>query len=205
MTTYDFSRLGRNFDMTNPVTVGTTGAGDPIVAYTNEWQGREYAHIRTLWQDRQGDWHPGKGVSFPANEIEGVLEQLIRRFTTSKASEMPANRRGVSASAMQPKTASVGPRVNKDALLTSLKGQNAASKGNGRSDLNLDQLGQFIRLSVQLSPENLTMDGELSRSQVQKRTSALHAQWKALEKAIGRKVTEDEVWNAERQQQSRRR
>lgn len=56
---------------------------------------------------------------------------------------------------------------------------------------------KFLNLACQLSPENLTCDGELSQRQVRARYSALTKEWKCLEKQVGRKVTEDEVWTAE--------
>jgi hypothetical protein len=52
----------------------------------------------------------------------------------------------------------------------------------------------FLNLCGELSPENLTCDGELSASQVRTRLAQIHKRWRALEAQIGRKVTEDEVW-----------
>lgn len=45
-----------------------------------------------------------------------------------------------------------------------------------------------------LSPENLTADGELSRTQVQRRYSELQRQLKGLTLALGREVDEAEVY-----------
>jgi len=58
---------------------------------------------------------------------------------------------------------------------------------------------KFLELACDLSPENLTCDGELSRSRVNQKLRLLKAAWKALEKQVGRQVTEDEVWKAARQ------
>ena len=55
----------------------------------------------------------------------------------------------------------------------------------------------FLDLACALSPENLTCDGELSRSSIDKRYASIMAEWKRLEKSVGRKVTEDEVWQWE--------
>jgi hypothetical protein len=55
----------------------------------------------------------------------------------------------------------------------------------------------FSKLSCDLSPENLHCDGEISRSAAMKKASALRAEWKEVEKLLGRKVSEDEVWNWE--------
>ena len=46
-----------------------------------------------------------------------------------------------------------------------------------------------------LSPENLHCDGEISRTAAMKKARALRAEWKEVEKVIGRKVSEDEVEN----------
>jgi hypothetical protein len=44
----------------------------------------------------------------------------------------------------------------------------------------------FLVLARQLSPENLTCDGELIQSQVQDKRRQLQARWKRLEKKLGR-------------------
>jgi hypothetical protein len=46
----------------------------------------------------------------------------------------------------------------------------------------------------QLSPENLTCDGECSRSEVARRRTAINARLKVLFAEIGRKVSEDEAY-----------
>lgn len=56
-----------------------------------------------------------------------------------------------------------------------------------------DQKNQFIRLACALSPENLSCDGELPRHQVREREIHLRNQWKTMECAVGRKVSECEV------------
>jgi len=48
-------------------------------------------------------------------------------------------------------------------------------------------------LCNELSPENLHCDGEISRSAAMKKASALRAEWKEVEKKLGRRVSEDEV------------
>lgn len=61
--------------------------------------------------------------------------------------------------------------------------------------LTLDHKRKFLNLAGQLSPENLTCDGELSRSQVNAKLKKLKAEWAKLEKQVGRSVSEDETWN----------
>ena len=52
---------------------------------------------------------------------------------------------------------------------------------------------KFSALSGRLSPENLCCDGELSKTEVKRRLAQINREWKALEKIIGRKMSEDEV------------
>lgn len=54
---------------------------------------------------------------------------------------------------------------------------------------------KFISLACQLSPENLSCDGELPTAQVRKRYSQLKREWGKLEVELGRTVTENEVWS----------
>lgn len=54
---------------------------------------------------------------------------------------------------------------------------------------------KFLGLACDLSPENLSCDGELSLAQVKKRRAALMKQWGQLERELGRVVTEAEVFS----------
>jgi hypothetical protein len=51
----------------------------------------------------------------------------------------------------------------------------------------------FDSLSGELSPENLSCDGECSQSEVARRRANIKAAWRALEKRLGRKVSESEI------------
>lgn len=53
---------------------------------------------------------------------------------------------------------------------------------------------EFRSLASQLSPENLHCDGEITAAQARTRYRAIMKRWRALEKALGRKVSEDEAW-----------
>ena len=48
-------------------------------------------------------------------------------------------------------------------------------------------------LCNELSPENLSCDGELSLTAINKKFREIKAEWKEIEKKLGRKVSEDEV------------
>ena len=60
--------------------------------------------------------------------------------------------------------------------------------------LSSEHAGRFLALANGLSPENLTSDGEATMTQVSQRRKTLMGQWRQLEKTVGRKVTEDEVY-----------
>jgi len=48
-------------------------------------------------------------------------------------------------------------------------------------------------LCSDLSPENLSCDGELSRTQINQKLRAIRGEWKEIEKKLGRKVSEYEA------------
>lgn len=51
---------------------------------------------------------------------------------------------------------------------------------------------EFMRLLQELSPENISCDGELSMSQIRKREADIERKWKILETYVGHKVSK--VW-----------
>lgn len=54
-----------------------------------------------------------------------------------------------------------------------------------------EQKQQFVNLACDLSPENLSHDGELSLSETERRRRNIMASWKALELECGEKVSQD--------------
>jgi hypothetical protein len=52
---------------------------------------------------------------------------------------------------------------------------------------------KFMRLTNELSPENLHCDGEISRAEANRKYKRLMKEWHALEAQVGRTVTEYEV------------
>lgn len=56
------------------------------------------------------------------------------------------------------------------------------------------QRRQFQTLAAALSPENLACDGELRGRALVAKAKRLRGEWAKLEKAVGRRVSEDEVW-----------
>lgn len=67
---------------------------------------------------------------------------------------------------------------------------------NVLTTLKPELIARFLTLATDLSPENLSCDGELSEREVSKRRSHLMNRWRELEKEAGRKVSEDEIWAA---------
>ena len=61
-------------------------------------------------------------------------------------------------------------------------------------ELTKEYKEQFLDLACQLSPENLCCDGELPKYLVKQKYAKLMKQWKALEKKVGRPVSELEVY-----------
>lgn len=66
----------------------------------------------------------------------------------------------------------------------------AAQKG----ELTPEIKREFVSLASQLSPENLSWDGERSATETRKAAARLNRRWNELEKEIGRQVTESEAW-----------
>jgi len=66
--------------------------------------------------------------------------------------------------------------------------------------VNNKLMEQFLNLAGELSPENLTCDGELSKNAVARKYSKLMTEWHKLEKTAGQKMTEYEVydWDSKR-------
>jgi Transcriptional Coactivator p15 (PC4) len=48
----------------------------PVVSYAATWNGKRLFHIRSLWQDDDGEWKPGKGLSVPYDQREQLLTAL---------------------------------------------------------------------------------------------------------------------------------
>lgn len=60
--------------------------------------------------------------------------------------------------------------------------------------LSPEVAAEFQALAAQLSPENLTADGELSPAAAERRRMNLLACWKGLERMVGRPVSETEIY-----------
>ena len=61
------------------------------------------------------------------------------------------------------------------------------------NNLPEDLFKKFDALTCRLSPENLTGDGEYSRTDVARRLAQINREWRELEKQAGRKVTQEEI------------
>lgn len=65
------------------------------------------------------------------------------------------------------------------------------------SKLEGEILAKFVDLLCRMSPENLSCDGMASKAYMKQKVSQINKEWKELEIEFGRKVTEDEAWEAE--------
>jgi hypothetical protein len=63
-----------------------------------------------------------------------------------------------------------------------------------KTGLTDDAKQEFLSLASRLSPENLHCDGEVSRTEAKRRQAQIMREWRSLEKRVGRKITEDQVW-----------
>ena len=54
---------------------------------------------------------------------------------------------------------------------------------------------KFDDLLNELSPENLTCDGELPPSRIAAKLNDIHRRWTLLERKIDRMVSKEEVWD----------
>jgi hypothetical protein len=85
---------------------------------------------------------------------------------------------------------------------SSLRNVSVTKKGTGRraaiaaqkGELTSDIRREFLSLASQLSPENVSWDGERSAAETRKATSRLNARWNELEKQVGRQVSESEAF-----------
>ena len=53
---------------------------------------------------------------------------------------------------------------------------------------------KFVSLACQMSPENLSCDGELPAYKIREKLKRLKKEWSILEQEVGRTVSEDEIW-----------
>ena len=60
--------------------------------------------------------------------------------------------------------------------------------------MNKEQRQKFEFLVGALEPENIYEDGEISVEEGDLKYEQLMKQWRLVEKELGRKVTEDEIW-----------
>lgn len=66
--------------------------------------------------------------------------------------------------------------------------------GSLATGLTAEIKAAFVDLACQLSPENLTCDGELSTSEVNRRRARLNREWAELERRAGQKVSEADTF-----------
>ena len=89
-------------------------------------------------------------------------------------------------------------------LNSSFLGRRMAFRQKGQIPKTVDEIMQvFVSLTCELSPENLACDGEASGAQIKSKLGEIHGTWKELETLLGRKVTEDQVYQYECQNEKK--
>ena len=74
----DTSAMARDLNAKNVVVIGRRNGPDSdlVVCYRNEFKGKNYFHIRTVYQNDSGKWAPGKGISVDPANAKNILTQL---------------------------------------------------------------------------------------------------------------------------------
>jgi Transcriptional Coactivator p15 (PC4) len=49
---------------------------NPIVSYVTTWKRKKYFHIRRLYEDDDGAWKPGKGLTVPYDQKGALIAAL---------------------------------------------------------------------------------------------------------------------------------
>tara|TARA_R110001592_G_scaffold55805_1_gene170539 strand:+ start:81 stop:503 length:423 start_codon:yes stop_codon:yes gene_type:complete len=95
------------------------------------------------------------------------------------------------------KTHSIGTvwTVGKSAKLITIIPNGAVFPATRPSRSDAKIISELQRIECRLSPENLSCDGELSRTEVRRRYNRLMSEKKALIAELGREPTFDELWD----------
>jgi predicted SpoU family rRNA methylase len=78
-------KLAKGFQANNLTVLGANNGKDSeaIAAYSNEFKGKKYVHIRVIYQDDNGNWNPGKGVSMLAANAPAIFTAAGKLVSTS--------------------------------------------------------------------------------------------------------------------------
>jgi hypothetical protein len=150
--------------------------------------------LKVIFGRGHGEKTLGKIVS--VNEKRASVETLEERGT--KRSHAPGARYGVPYSMMEPAPGEAlrGGAVAPDVPMTPITPRPAAKLVYNPFQPRADQLilEAMACIYADLSPENLSCDGELPTAQVRAKYATLQRQLKGLQAAFGRNVTEEETW-----------
>lgn len=69
------------------ISVHEKGTGETVYVYVNEYKGTKYLHIREWYLDaKDNERKPTKkGVTFPLEKIDGLLEAITKLTADTKA------------------------------------------------------------------------------------------------------------------------
>jgi hypothetical protein len=124
------------------------------------------------------DWKSGDRVSFDAGDktVTGTITRCNRKTVTVENCD----------------DGSRGYRVSP----AMLRAASTSAQKRGENEVMRDIFNQYVLLS----PENLSADGERSRSEVSRRRAAIHRRLIALQFELGREVSEEQSWKWYNQQ-----
>jgi len=73
------------------ITVHEKGTGETVYVYVNEYKGTKYLHIREWYLDaKDNERKPTKkGVTFPLDKVDGLLEAITKLTADLKAEATP--------------------------------------------------------------------------------------------------------------------
>ncbi len=79
------TNLAKGFEPKN-VTVLMNGGPKGVWAYENEWKGKSYFHIRSVYLDAHEDWAPAKGLSVPIEDAGKLCAAIVKLTETPGSS-----------------------------------------------------------------------------------------------------------------------
>lgn len=78
-TDYEGADFRKDFEPCGIVTV-RKNRREPTIAYYGEYNGKWRLHIRTIYQDDNEVWCPGKGISLPAEDAQDFATAIFEGF-----------------------------------------------------------------------------------------------------------------------------
>jgi hypothetical protein len=137
-----------------------------------------------------GTWSQDSGGAYYTPPVSNLVETPVPGSRAALEAEIARLKSENAALKRKPRPAPVGDNGHRDPLAARF----AAKPKRPEAEIMRDILGVYN----ELSPENLTCDGEFRAAQVRSRYRALQGQLAKLFREIGRTVSEDEAFKSAR-------